>query len=69
MSEAKERSEEMIRWYGRMAAAFETMSEADKQELHEWERTHLDGRYIGTSDWPGWGRLIGSSRIGVLEHG
>ena len=59
MSDARERREEMIRWYGKIAAAYEIMSEADRQELHEWERTHLDGRYIGTSDWPGWERLIG----------
>lgn len=59
MNDASERRDEMIRWYGRMVAAYETMSEADKQELHEWERTHLDGRYVGTSDWPGWERLIG----------
>ena len=59
MSDANVRRDEMIRWYGKMVAAYETMSEADRQELHEWERTHLDGRYVGTSDWPGWERLIG----------
>ena len=59
MSDASERRDEIIRWYGKMAATYETMSEADRQELREWERTHLDGRYVGTSDWPGWDRLIG----------
>lgn len=29
--------------------------EADEREiLTEWEQTNLDGRRVGTMDWPGW---------------
>lgn len=50
---------EVLMWYAMMLGAAKAMPEAARKELEEWERLHLDGTYVGTSDWPGWEELIG----------
>ena len=35
------------------------MSAPERAELEAWERLHLDGATVSTSDWPGWERRIG----------
>jgi len=46
-------------WFEKMLATYRALSEEERQALEEWERTHLDGRSAGTSDWPGWEKYIG----------
>lgn len=49
-----------------MVGVYALLPQAEKDELHEWERTHLDGR-VGTSDWPGWIKYIGKMPEGSLS--
>ena len=51
--------EAWLDWIGRTIAAYNAMSGEEKQELHDWEREHLDGCTGATSDWPGWRRYVG----------
>jgi hypothetical protein len=55
----KARQEELLAWYDKMMEAHAAMPEEEKQTLGEWERTHLDGATVATSDWPGWEKYIG----------
>ncbi len=49
-----------IEWYRKLVHAYEhVLTEEEKDALHEWERQHLDGTTVGTSDWPGWKKHIG----------
>jgi hypothetical protein len=48
-----------LEWYGAMYGAYQAMPKKEKMDLSEWEREHLDGSTIGTSDWPGWEKYIG----------
>jgi hypothetical protein len=48
-----------LTWYGRIVETHETMPEEEKQALVEWERMHLDGATVATSDWPGWEKSMG----------
>lgn len=41
----------LVKWYGRLVAAYDAMTDAERDELHVWEREHLDGE-TGTSEWP-----------------
>jgi hypothetical protein len=43
----------------RMVEIYEEMTEDEKEELHRWEREHLDSYSISSSDWPGWAKYIG----------
>ncbi len=45
---------ERLAWFRRMHDVYEHLPEAEKQALHAWEQTHLDGHRVGTADWPGW---------------
>jgi hypothetical protein len=48
-------------YYGMMFGAYRAMPEEEKETLHAWEREHVDGSgRFTTSDWPGWGKYIGS---------
>ena len=59
MNDARERLEGFAEWSRKMMIAYASMPEEDRAALHEWERTHVDGRLVLTSDWPGWKRIIG----------
>jgi hypothetical protein len=59
MSDTRERLEGFAEWSRRMMVAYALMPEEERAALHEWERTHVDGRLVLTSDWPGWERIIG----------
>jgi hypothetical protein len=53
LSARKNQHTVMLRWWGEAIA----LTESDRNlrlRLKRWERTHLDGHSIGTSDWPGW---------------
>ncbi len=49
--------EERMAWMGRMAKY--PLTRKQRAELERWERTHLDGHSVATSDWPEWQKLIG----------
>lgn len=36
------------------------MPETERTELEKWEKENLDGHSVGSSDWPGWEKYIGS---------
>lgn len=56
----KQFMEAILEWTGKMIETYKSMSDEEKQELAEWERTHVDGSgRVATSDWPGWERYIG----------
>jgi hypothetical protein len=46
-------------YYAMMLGAYAALPEAKKKEVHEWDRTHVDGHSVATSDWPGWAKYIG----------
>lgn len=41
-------------WYVETAKA---MTPQDRAELEAWEKAHINGHSVGTSDWPGWRRF------------
>ena len=51
--------EKLFTWYDKIHEAHEVMPEEERQELAEWERPHLDGSMVATSNWPGWEKYIG----------
>ncbi len=63
VSEDERYQERLLEWYGKMVNTAETMPEHERQELKAWERANLDGRTVGTSDWPGWEKYIGKPPI------
>jgi hypothetical protein len=54
-----ENDESMLRHYALIGLAMKFMTEDQKRELEAWEKEHLDGQGVGTSDWPGWEPIIG----------
>lgn len=63
VSEDERYQERLLEWYGKMVNTAKTMPEHERQELKEWERANLDGRTVGTSDWPGWEKYIGKPPV------
>lgn len=59
MSERRSYQDAGMAYFAMMRGVYAAMPERERRRLHEWERTHLDGRTVGTSDWPGWERYIG----------
>lgn len=51
--------EGQIARYERIVKAATAMTEEEKKDLNEWEKTHVtgDGEF-GTADWPGWDPII-----------
>lgn len=45
---------DILTYFARLTFAFSLLDDAGRAELEAWERTHLRGHGIGTSDWPGW---------------
>lgn len=56
---SKRRLEDLLAWTGKMIQANKLLTDAERQELEEWERTHVGGQDFGTTDWPGWEKYIG----------
>lgn len=55
-----ERRDALFTWYEKMMQAQKLLTEEEKLELSEWDRTQVDGSgKVGTSDWPGWEKHIG----------
>lgn len=52
---------EFSAYMARMLKAYEDMDEEEREELHRWEREHLDGHSVATSDWPGWEKYVGKA--------
>jgi hypothetical protein len=52
-------SQEMLDWVNKMMDAYKNMSPQDRAALDVWEAKNLNGSTVGTSDWPGWEKLIG----------
>jgi hypothetical protein len=47
-------------WNAMLYGVYQAMPDAEKEELHEWERKYIDGGgKFATSDWPGWEKYIG----------
>lgn len=57
-SQGRAAQQRMLARFHAMHVAYQHMPEAAREELYAWERINLDGRLIGTSDWPGWERFI-----------
>ncbi len=56
----KEFRDAVFAWSGKMVDAYKNLSDEERRELEEWDRTRVDGREgIATSDWPGWEKYIG----------
>ncbi len=49
---------EKIAHYASMIQAAAMMEPADLADLRAWERSHLDGRRVATSDWPRWPEFL-----------
>lgn len=49
----------ILDYYAMMHGAYAAMPNDEKQSLEAWERAHLDGCTVATSDWPGWEKYIG----------
>ena len=66
---------EFMAYMKRMVEAYEGMPEEEKEDLHRWEKEHLDGHSVATSDWPGWEKYVGKapwkaeSKIAASAHG
>ena len=59
-----------VAWRMRMLGiqrVYPHMTPAERAELEAWERDNLDGHSVGSSDWPGWRRVI--ARVGPDEDG
>jgi DNA-binding MarR family transcriptional regulator len=52
-------AQQMVNWTNRMMETYRNMSTRDRQALSDWEAKNLNGNTVGTSDWPGWEKLIG----------
>lgn len=56
----KERRDALLAWYEKMVESHKLLSNEEKQDLAEWDRTKVDGSgKVSTSDWPGWEKYIG----------
>lgn len=62
-SERELYQERLRDWFAKMVSVARTMPEHERQELKEWEQANLDGRAVGTSDWPGWEKYIGKPPV------
>ena len=61
---SKERKDTIFSWYEKMMQAQKLLTEDEKRELAEWDRTRVDGSgKVGTSDWPGWEKHIGRKPV------
>ncbi len=49
-----------VTYFAMMYGVYAAMPDDEKKALHTWERENLDGRSVGTSNWPGWANYIGS---------
>ena len=49
--------QERTAWMGKMAEY--PLTSKQRANLENWERAHLDGHSVATSDWPEWQKLIG----------
>jgi hypothetical protein len=56
---SREYRDVLIRWYGQIAEAYNSMSEEQQRALNECERSRSDVNGLGAFDWPGWELLIG----------
>jgi hypothetical protein len=36
----------------------EEMSPEEREAFEQWQRDHLDGHSVTTSDWPGWKKYL-----------
>jgi hypothetical protein len=52
---------EFSAYMARVLKVYENMDEKEREELHRWERKHLDGHSLATSDWPGWEKYVGKA--------
>jgi hypothetical protein len=59
--------EQRLAWFEKMATY--PLTAEQRADLKRWEAEHLDGRTVGTSDWPGWGPLIGNLPMGRKPKG
>ncbi len=50
----------ILEWNAMLHGVSKAMTEEERAELLEWERSHLDGHSVGTHDWPGWRKYIGA---------
>lgn len=48
---------------GMMVGCGAAMPAHEKESLEKWEAENLDGCTVGTSDWPGWEKYIGSKPV------
>jgi hypothetical protein len=56
----KERRDALLAWYEKMVETHRLLSDEEKKDLAEWDRTKVDGSgKVGTSDWPGWEKYLG----------
>jgi len=47
-------------YMGSLIGCYAAMPQSEKDELHAWEKEHVDGSgRFATSDWPGWEKYIG----------
>lgn len=46
-----------------MAEVYPRLHPLDRLDLERWDREVVDGCTIGTSDWPGWDRYLGSVTV------
>lgn len=63
MNYRKEFQIESLNWFAAMVVVGKAMSEAERQDLFDWEADNLDGCTVGTSDWPGWEKYVGPRPI------
>ena len=46
---------ERLLYFAQLVGAYKAMPEADRQELHEWEKQNVNGEgLVGSSNWQGW---------------
>ena len=50
---------DLMSWLAMMVGVYAALPVEEKEKLHEWEATNLDGYGVRTSDWPGWKNYIG----------
>lgn len=59
--------EEILVWHAMVYGASRAMNDTEKQRLAAWEADNVDGSgAFGTSDWPGWERIL--DRPNPLRH-
>lgn len=56
----KVRRDALLAWFEKMVEAHKLLTEEEREELAEWDRTRVDGSgKVSTSDWPGWEKYVG----------